>query len=562
MSNDPPLVVILGGGINGAAIARELTLQGFSIALVDTADLAFGATSYSSRLIHGGLRYLEYGEFDLVRESLAERRRLLDLAPQFVQPLELFIPVPNRWGGMLQSVARFCRLERWEQKLPRQARGLWLVRIGLWLYDRLARDPALPRHSAQAVNASHVPPVDAHRYRWLCSYFDAQIRYPERFVVALLEDARRAAADQGNSLSIWTYHAARLDGATVQIVSPSISALVATLHPAAIIKATGAWVDQTLQRLPVKERRLMAGTKGSHLISSNEPLRTALAGRGIYAEADDGRPVFILPFGDATLIGTTDLPFDGDPANAVATNEEIDYLLETVNEILPDVQLARSDVALHYSGVRPLPYVSAQKTGAITRRHWLQEHPDTPVPLYSVIGGKLTTCRSLAEQTATTLCQRLGRPQTATSRERFIPGGENYPTNSNELATTIAQLARQFHLPPAAVCALWGLLGTRVETVLAALGYSAEPMELVPDSDLPQAFVRWVIDHEYVERLGDLVERRLMMLYDPRLSRRGLQALAHLLCQAGKLSADQIDDEVRLQVLRLQEHFGKYVSDV
>ncbi len=524
MSNDPPIVVILGGGINGAAIARELALQGIGVALVDTADLAFGATAYSSRLIHGGLRYLEYGEFDLVRESLAERTRLLRLAPQFVRPLELFIPVPNRFGGLLQSVARFFRLERWEKTLTPRARGLWLVRMGLWLYDRFARDPTLPWHRTYPLEQPGVPHVDSRRYRWLCSYYDAQIHFPERFVVAMLEDARRAASEHGGSFQVWTYHRAQLEGSKVEIFDLASSALAATLRPAAIVNATGAWVDATLQRLAVPERRLMAGTKGSHLLSANPRLRKALAGQGIYAEADDGRPVFLLPFGDSALVGTTDLPCSGDPANAVATDEEIDYLLATVNEILPDAQLARADVDLHYSGVRPLPYVGLETPGAVTRRHWLQEHTNTPVPLYSVIGGKLTTCRSLAEQTVATLCQRLGRQPTATSRDRVVPGGENYPTDPAQLAAEWTRLAERFRLPAASIRALWALFGTRIEPVLAALNPQPLATDLVPDTDLPRPVVRWVIEHEFVARLGDLVERRLMLLYDPRLSRRGLRS--------------------------------------
>jgi glycerol-3-phosphate dehydrogenase len=560
MSNEQSIVVILGGGINGAAIAREFALQGIGVVLVETADLAYGATAYSSRLIHGGLRYLEYGEFDLVRESLAERTRLLRLAPQFVQPLELFIPVSNRLGGLLGSAARFFRLQRWEAKLPQRPRGLWLVRIGLWLYDRFARDPALPRHRSQAIDQAGVPRVDRRRYSWLCSYYDAQIRYPERFVLAMLEDARRAAAEHGSVFQVWTYHRARLAGSVVEIYNEATSALAATVRPAAVINATGAWVDATLERLGVRERPLMAGTKGSHLLTSNDRLRQALAGQGVYAEADDGRPVFLLPFGESVLIGTTDLPYSGDPADAVASDDEINYLLTTVNEIIPAARLSRADIDLHYSGVRPLPHGAADKPGAITRRHWLQEHADTPVPLYSVIGGKLTTCRSLAEQTVATICRRLNRGPVATSRERIVPGGENYPADSAQRSAEVTRLAERFGLSVASIRAVWTLLGTRVETVLADVGRQLLA-ELVLDTDLPCSVVRWVIEQEFVRHLGDLVERRLMLLYDPRLSRRGLRRLAELLCEAGKLSAADVDRDVAAECARLHDHFGKRVVE-
>src|SRR5262245_13763728 len=179
-------VLILGAGINGAALARELVLNGVPVWVVDTADLASGATAYSSRLIHGGLRYLEYGELDLVRESLAERTRLLRLAPQYVRPLRLFIPVRRRWAGLWGAARRFLRLGT--AGGTSAGRGLFLVRTGLWMYDRFARDPLLPERAVYRADDPRVPGVDLQSFRWECAYSDAAIRFPERFVVALLQD--------------------------------------------------------------------------------------------------------------------------------------------------------------------------------------------------------------------------------------------------------------------------------------------------------------------------------------------------------------------------------------
>ncbi|HEY2840241.1 MAG TPA: FAD-dependent oxidoreductase, partial [Pirellulales bacterium] len=368
-------ILILGAGINGAALARELCLNGQSVTLVDTADMAFGATAYSSRLIHGGLRYLEYGEFDLVRESLAERTRLLRLAPQFVKPLRLFIPIENRFGGLWTSASRF--LFKGNRAAPAGAhhgsRGLWLVRSGLRMYDVYARDPDLPRHATHRWGQGESLPVDP-KYRWLCSYYDAQVRFPERFVVAMLDDAQTAAAATGARFEALNYHRAALDGRQATIYANGSTQPVRAFEPAAVINATGAWVDLTLSALRLPSKRLMGGTKGSHLVTWNERLREALAGDGLYAEAADGRPVFVLPFGDATLIGTTDLRYEGEPADAVATQAEIDYLVATVNELLPQARLTSADVDVHYSGVRPLPYVDQGSTASITRRHGLVEN--------------------------------------------------------------------------------------------------------------------------------------------------------------------------------------------
>ncbi len=424
-------ILILGAGINGAALARELVLAGMPVVVVDTGDLARGATAYSSRLIHGGLRYLEYGEFDLVRESLAERTRLLRLAPQFVRPLKLFIPVRNRWGGLWESAMRFLKLRRAACETSPH-RGLWLVRAGLKLYDWYARDPTLPRHQVLSANSPLVPPVDRRQYPWLCAYYDAQVRYPERFVVALFEDARRLADEQQLDFQLLTYHRASLAGSTVTVEAlpdgGGTTTAIAPFQPAAIINATGPWVDRTLEQLHLPAKNLMGGTKGSHFITAHAGLRTAVEAGGIYTEAGDGRPIFILPFGRSALVGTTDLPYSGDPANAVASDAEIDYLLSAVQLVFPQIGLTRADVQLHYSGVRPLPRVDVAIPAAITRRHWLEEHAGGEVPFFSVIGGKLTTCRSLAETSVATIRARLGLSAAPrTSRDRPLPGGEHYP---------------------------------------------------------------------------------------------------------------------------------------
>lgn len=556
MSTNTNPILILGAGINGVALARELVLQGVSVCVVDTADVAFGATAYSSRLIHGGLRYLEYGEFDLVRESLAERARLLQLAPQFVRPLELFIPVERRVSGLVQSAARFLRLERLLAKHQARPRGLWLVKLGLWFYDAIARDPQLPKHAVHGLDDSGVPRVNRELFRWLCSYYDAQIRFPERFVVALLEDARRAADEAGCSFNLFTYHCATLSGRTVEIHSAvGDNGAVWSFEPAAIVNATGAWVDETLRRLNVPSQTLMGGTKGSHIVCGNPRLREALGEHGLYAEASDGRPVFVLPFGPWTLIGTTDLPFHGDPAQAVANQDEIDYLLATANHLLPDVRLTTEDVLLHYSGVRPLPATDPSSPAAVTRRHWLEENTACSVPLYSVIGGKLTTCRSLAESAATTILTRLGLPPRTATRDRTIPGGENYPMSEQ---TEWQRLAANYALEVEQVRALWTLIGTRTEAILAELGRG--PLDNLAGTHIPLLFARWVIRHEWVARLDDLVERRLMLLYDQGLSRETLSQLASLLVGEGKLTESDVEREIAQTTQRLQTHFGRSLN--
>jgi glycerol-3-phosphate dehydrogenase len=551
-------VLILGAGINGAAIARELTAGGVSVCVVDTADVASGTTAYSSRLIHGGLRYLEYRELDLVRESLAERTRLLRLAPQFVRPLRLFIPSSNRWGGMWRVLRNMLGLGNASAATrPAAPRGAMLVRIGLWLYDRYARDPSLPKHTSHRVGEQRTVAVDPQCYRWLNAYYDAQVMYPERLTLAMLEDARRSAHERGAAFDVLTYHRAELHGEQVQVFDErGGSDPVLTFQPAAIINATGAWVDETLRRLHVESEPLIGGIKGSHLLTHSAELRAALNGDALYVEAPDGRPVFMLPLGDATLIGTTDIAYHGDPAQAVASDEEIGYLIETAGRVLPQAKLTKDDISLHYCGVRPLPHTGgAKRPGAITRRHGLTRHENCRVPLFSVIGGKITTCRSLAEETAATVLEAIGQPVVGNTREQVFAGGENYPASEADVRRACEQLAAETGFDVAQVERVWELLGTRTKDVLGEL--SAGGRRSIADTSLPGSLARWMIEHEWARTLADLVERRLMLLYDQQLSVAGLRQLAEVLVEAGALRSADVEVELAAYRRRLKEHFGR-----
>ena len=576
-------VVVLGAGINGAAIARELALNGCSVWVVDSHDIAFGATSYSSRLIHGGLRYLEYGEFALVRESLVERARLLELAPHLVHPLELMIPVRKRWGGILAAAGRIVGWRWWPAHRTSRDRGLWAVRAGLSLYDLWSDAAQLPRHAVGASASSGIP--FARDYRWVCRYYDAQISYPERLAVEMLTDARDRAASLGADFRLFLGARARRDADRAGVVrieqrTGNANQSLAEVAPAAVINATGAWVDDALIGLAQTDRQFIGGTKGSHLVTFHVQLRRALAGRGIYVEAPDGRPIFILSFGKAVLIGTTDLPFRGDPATATANEEEIAYLLSGVNQTLPEIGLRREDVCFHYCGVRPLPFVESGNAAAITRRHAIHAQAGAPFPLLNIVGGKLTTCRSLAEQTVAQLLPMLGRESDRTSRREPFLGGDGYPTSTEAIETAKRELASVSRASEATVERAWRLWGRRAKVLLAqsqeiesergrasvesengnvrqALDRS---LSFDPQLGLTDGIVRWTIRHEWARTLGDLIERRLMLLYDESLSITTLRRLALLLADERKQNADFADAEVAATVDRLARHFGRSVD--
>jgi glycerol-3-phosphate dehydrogenase len=560
-------VLILGAGVNGCAVARELVLNNVPVVLVDTADIGMGATAKSSRLIHGGLRYLEYADFRLVAESLRERELQLKLAPQFVRPLKLHIPVRRRLGGLVQSACRFLGLTRFglgralSDLAAFPERGLYTVRLGLWAYDLLARSSRLPGHSVHRVGAPQAPRVDPQQYRWVCSYYDAQMLYPERFVIALLQDARKHADEHGGNFRILPYHRVEWDGRTARVRRLDRDGIlleppVASFEPCVIINATGAWGDLTLKALGMERERLFGGTKGSHIITQHPGLREAIGEDGIYAESQDGRLVFILPFGTGTLIGTTDLRFDGPPQEAIATEEEIAYLLEMVNDFVPHLGLARKDVAAHYCGVRPLPYVPSGRTGAIPRGHAVHTSHLAGISLHTLIGGKLTTWRAFGEEVAHLVMSQLGLPGSLQTRERIIPGAIDAGESPEEW---IRGMAAQTRHSQAAARFLFDLMGASAAGVLER----CEPGEpTLPGLPVTGEMVDQVIRTEWVTRLADLVERRLALVFDGQLSHETLAALADRLVRTGHLLPQERERELADCCGTLQRNYGVSIPAV
>jgi glycerol-3-phosphate dehydrogenase len=559
LSNSPP-VLILGAGINGACVARELLLNGVAVTIADATDIACGATSKSSRLIHGGLRYLEYGDVALVRESLDERARLLRLAPQFVRPLRLFIPIRRRHGGLLQAGMRFLKFERLTvgrrlaRLVPVSERGLWAVRTGLTLYDQIAKGGRLPSHTVGRVDQAGVPALDRSQFHWLCSYYDAQMLFPERFTVALLEDCRRIAEQQRVAFEVLTYQTASRDKGRITL-QPQTGGPSRAFTPAVVVNATGAWGDATLRDLHTGSPPLFSGTKGSHIITRQPALRSALGEDAVYAEARDGRLVFVLPFNDSVLIGTTDVPFAESPGEAVATTEEIAYLVRIINEIFPDVALLISEIDAHYCGVRPLPNVRTSRAGAIPRGHSIETQVVDGLVVETLVGGKLTTCRAFGEFAADRILARIGRLRSAGTLDRPVPGAEDYPTAA--VHERIVGIAHQTGFDLEQVRVIWPLVGTRAESILKDC--STDNRSNLPGTTIPLGFVDWSIRHEWVQTLGDLIERRLMLAWSSHLNRDLLRVSAERLAHAGKLATSDIDSAVATCGAYLAEHYGAKV---
>jgi glycerol-3-phosphate dehydrogenase len=302
-------------------------------------------------------------------------------------------------------------------------------------------------------------------------------------------------------------------------------------------------------------------------------LRAALADYGVYAEAADGRPVFVLPFGPRlVLVGTTDIPFSGDPAEARADEGEIDYLLAAVARLFPTAAVGRDDVQQHYCGVRPLPNEAGdpQLPAGVTRRHLLVRHDEAPWPLWSIVGGKLTTCRSLAETTAATVLGRLGVPVRGTSRERPLPGNCSGASRDAALREC-CRLAEEAGVSPGRAAAVAehavGLFGTRAPSLWQqGVGPSSAPGTaprggLIRGVGLPAAAVALCVRDEWAATLDDLIERRLMLLFHDRLSREAIADVAESLSLVGTLPRDRVAEAIEACVARLEERYGRIVPE-
>ena len=374
-------VIIIGAGINGAGIARDAAMRGLKVLVIEKGEVGSGTSSASTRLIHGGLRYLEHFEFGLVRESLRERETLLRIAPHLVRPLAITIPIYKQ-----------------------SKRGRLMIRAGMIFYDLLSWGKALPRHRmlSRAETLERWPGLNPDGLLGSALYYDAQVEFPERLVMENVLSARKFGAEVLTYTRVTNFAVA--DGRVSGVEFVSEDGQKEFAEATVVINAAGPWIDLVLE--PVKSPKLIGGTKGSHLVV---PPFLGAPANAIYVEAhSDGRPIFIIPWNEAYLIGTTDVRFEGDPDEVRCEPWEIDYLLSETNLALPDAHLTRDSILYTYSGVRPLPATDDKDEQSITRRHFIREHPRLP-NLLSIVGGKLTTYRSLAEECVDLIFRKLGK---------------------------------------------------------------------------------------------------------------------------------------------------------
>jgi glycerol-3-phosphate dehydrogenase len=478
-------MAIIGAGVNGAGIARDAALRGLRVVVLEQNDLCSATSAISSRLIHGGLRYLEYAEFPLVFESLRERITLRRIAPHLVRPLRICIPI--------YDTAR---------------RGPLLIRTGMILYDLLSAGKAMPVHDMlgrEELIASE-PGLRQQGLRAAARYYDAQLTYVERLVLENLLAARSAGAD------IRTYSRVTrigIDGGAVSSVGfeDSLSGATAELGARLVINAAGPWVDHVLQTTGRASKQFIGGTKGSHIVVG----RFGGAPRdACYVEAAaDGRPFFIIPWNGLYLIGTTDIRYDGNLAEIRASRDEVEYLLSETNRVFPQARLGIADILYAYAGVRPLPRQDKGPESAITRRHIIKTNRRVARGLVSIIGGKLTTYRNLAEQTVDRAGRLLGRrlPGCRT-RDILLPG-------AYRLEEARALLTATGYLSTGGVERMLAVYGGRAIEVLE-LAQEQPPLQKTIDAgrSVLAAEVVFAVRQEMARTLSDIVHRRLMIGLD------------------------------------------------
>ncbi len=477
-------LAVIGAGINGAGIARDAALRGLRVVVFDKNDMCSGCSAISSRLIHGGLRYLEYGEIPLVYESLHERRYLRLTAPHLVEPLRICIPI---YKG-----AR---------------RGPLLIRIGMLAYDLLSFRKTVPNHEmlSGAAMRKAEPGLEAEGLRAAARYYDAQVTFAERLVLENLIAARAAGAEIHTHSEV-----TRIDvenGAVSAVVFEDADGREQSVAVRAVVNAAGPWVDRVLAVAPTPSKRLIGGTKGSHIIVGKFD---GAPGDAFYVEAAaDGRPFFIIPWYGQYLIGTTDIRYNEDLDHIRASGPEVDYLLKETNRVFPSAGLTRADIHYAYAGVRPLPFKEKGPESAITRRHIIRANKEVARGLLSIIGGKLTTYRSLAEQTVDKLAkmQRLKLPQCRT-RETDLPG-----TWGVDRARGALESLRV--LSAAGVERLLNIYGGRAAQV-ADLCAEDDSLARVLDRDgrILAAEIVFALREEFARTLTDIVFRRIMIGFD------------------------------------------------
>jgi glycerol-3-phosphate dehydrogenase len=535
-------VLIVGGGINGIATFRDLALQGVSVALVERGDFVSGASSASSHMVHGGIRYLENGEFRLVKEAVTERNALLKTAPHYVLPLQTTIPIFKTFSGILS--APFRLLVTHGRGKPNE-RGALLIKIGLVIYDTFSRaGGTVPRHRFHGRRRSlaELPKMNPD-IKYTATYYDASMHDPERLALDVLSDGVETGGDRVVAANYVSAVGMR-EGAVV--VRDEVTGAEFPVRAKAVVNTSGPWTDLTNDDFGMPTR-FMGGTKGSHIVLEHPELLAATKGREIFFEASDGRIVLIYPLKDRVLVGTTDI--DADPATpVVCTDDEIEYFFDLIGQVYPTIRVERSQIVYTFSGIRPLPRHDDTAPGFVSRDYRIVDDTHQGTPVLSLVGGKWTTFRALAEHLSTRTLEVLGRPHRVSTAGLAIGGGKGFPRTAADRRRWTQEHASGH--PAQLVDRMLTRYGTRAEAVLRVIPVDAAPLEHAPS--YYAAELAHLAETEQVVTLLDVVLRRTSLAFVGGMSALTLREVADAVAGPLGWDAERREKEVvdTIEVLR------------
>ena len=524
-------LIVIGGGINGCGIARDASERGLKVLLLEKEDFGSGCTSASSRLIHGGLRYLEHFEFDLVRESLCEREILLNNARHLVHPIELSMPIYKN-----------------------DKRSYWLIKAGMILYDLLSFDKSLQSHKMVSSKyfKIHEPSVTDKDLTGGAIFNDCQSEYPERICLENILMAKENKALTLNHAKVTKFNLEINKIKNIEFVD-SLTSGVFLVSGKVVVNASGPWVDILCGLVRPDINRKIGGTKGSHIIIKkfdNGPKQA------LYVSArSDGRPFFIIPWQDYYLIGTTDIPYTGDLEHLKPTEEEINYLLNESNNILSVKRLSKSDILFTYSGVRPLPYKPGEDPSNITRKHIIFDHSNEQIEnLISVIGGKLTTYRHLSEQVVDLVLKK-NNIENIPCKTKEIPYLRNIDSDIDRyFQQQYKKVQKKYGIDSDIFEHLVKLYGSQYKNVLDLVLKEKELGYLIDSHSLDiKAQIIYAIQSEMAYTITDVLLRRTTLGLNEKL---GVDSVSHV-ADILKEQLSYTDTEIKKQVSDYQANVVK-----
>ena len=551
LKNNPEVsVLIVGAGINGIGTFRDLALNGVDVLLVDRADFCSGASAASSHMAHGGIRYLENGEFRLVREAVQERNRIIQNAPHLVKPLPTTVPMFKVFSGLFNAPLKFLRL----LDKPSE-RGSIVIKIGLMFYDAFTgKQRIVPRHQFQNRKSSLA--------RWdklnpkiinTATYYDGAILRPERLGLELILDAE---TDNPNARAVNYMSLSGGEGNTL-LLRDELTDAVYEVRPHLVINAAGPWIDFANRSLGLSTH-FIGGTKGSHLILDHPELRKAIGDHEFFFENKDGRIVLIFPLFDRVLVGTSDIEIEN-PDEAHCTEEEVDYFLEMIARVFPDIKVTRGNIVYRFSGVRPLAASHAKTTGQITRDHEIQsvsgDWTGLSFPVYSLVGGKWTSFRAFSEQVTDKVLGFLGKARLKDTRSLSIGGGRGYPAKPEEIKRKLDGIAAWTGLPAERVQVLFERYGTRAEQMATFIAQINDvPLKSLPSYSRRE--IGYIAQHEKVIHLEDFLMRRSMLAMLGHLTGESVEEICDALGESLDWDAERKKEEVARSLKLLAERHG------